>query len=92
MLFLEYASLKAVHLNAPLVPLEGVQSLWPLWAEAALDVVVNTEIPLDQVIEIVYNLICILVQESLQLAHLLVVIEILFIFGVKFIENCMVML
>ena len=67
-----------------------MQSLWPLRAEAALDVVVHAQIPLNQVVEIVHDLVSVLVQESLQLTHLLVVIEVLLVFRVKFIENRMV--
>ena len=67
-----------------------MQSLWPLWAEAALNVVVHAQIPLDQVVEIIYDLVSVLVQESLQLTHLLVVIEVLLVLRVKFIENRMV--
>lgn len=72
-----------IQLHALLVPLEAMQALGELWPEAALDVVVHAEVAFDDISEIPDNLVCILVKQALQLAHFLVVIEILFILSVK---------
>jgi hypothetical protein len=87
LLLLEDASLEAVDLGTPLVPLEGVKSLGELWSETTLDVVVDTEVSLDEVVKVVNDLICVLVEESLELAHLLIVVKVLLILGVKLLED-----
>jgi hypothetical protein len=87
LLLLEDASLEAVDLGTPLVPLEGVKSLWELWSETTLDVVVDTEVSLDEVVKVVNDLICVLVEESLELAHLFIVVKVLLILGVKLLED-----
>ena len=92
LLLLEDASLKAVDLRAPLVPLEGMKSLWELRSETTLDVVVNSEVSFNEVVKVVNNLICVLVEKSLQLAHLLVVVEVLLVLGVKLFEDELVVL
>ena len=78
-LFFELIYLKPVKLYASLIPLEGVKPLGSLWTKTALDIVINSEIPLHQVIKVVYNLVSIFVKKSLQFAHLFIVIEIFLI-------------
>ena len=90
MLLLEDSSFEAINLGTPLVPLERMQSLWQLRSKAALDVVVNAKISFDKVIEIMDYLIGVLVKKSLQLAHLLIVIEVLLVLRIELIEDGMV--
>ena len=83
--------LDLVDLGASLIPLEGMESLRHVRPKTALDVVVNAKISLYQVIEIIDDLICVLVQQSLQLGHLLIVVEVLFILSIQLDENRQVM-
>lgn len=89
---LKDASLEAVDLHASLVPLEGVESLGELRAETALDVVVNAEVPFDQVVEVVDDFVGVLVEQSLELAHLFIVVKVLFVLGIKLFEDEVVVL
>ena len=67
-----------------------MQSLGPLRPKAALDIVVDPEIPLDKVVEITDDLVGVFVEQPLELAHLLIIIEVLLVLGVQLIENGMV--
>ena len=78
-LLFEGSRLKTVKLHAFLVPLERMKALWVLWTETALDVVVDAKISFDHVCEVTDNLIGVFVEQSLQLGHLLIVIEVLLI-------------
>ena len=60
-----------------------MQALGQLRSEAAFDVVVDSQVALDNIGEVLNDLVCILVEESLQFGHLLVIVEILLILGVK---------
>ena len=64
-LLFECARLKTIELDALLVPLEGMEALRVLWSKAALDIVVHSEVPLNDVSEVSHYLICILVEQSL---------------------------
>ena len=68
-----------------------MQSLGSLRTKTTLDIVVNPEISLNKVIKVTNNLISILIKKSLKLAHLLVIVKVLFVLRVKLIENRMVM-
>jgi len=62
--------LTLVHLenvSELLVPLEGVDSAWDSWSETVFDVVINSEVGLNQVLEVRNDLLTVLVQQSLQL-------------------------
>ena len=91
-LLFECARLKTIELDALLVPLEGMEALRVLWSKAALDIVVNSEIALNHISEVTDNFICILVEQSLQFRHFLVVVEVLFVFGVQLNENGLIVL
>ena len=91
-LLFECARLKTIELDALLVPLEGMEALRVLWSKAALDIVVNSEIALNHISEVTNNFICILVEQSLQFRHFLVVVEVLFVFGVQLNENGLIVL
>ena len=82
LLLLKSARLDAVELTASLVPLEGMQAVGQLLAEGTLDVVVNSEVALHQILEISHDLVGVLVEKSLQLAHFLVVVEVLFVLSI----------
>ena len=87
MFLLEDARLDPENLGTPLVPLEAVQTLGELVAEAGLDVVVDAEVLLDQLAELAQNLIRVLIEQPLQLGHLLVVVEVLLVLGVQLRED-----
>jgi hypothetical protein len=61
---LEVARLHSVDLNASLVPLERVHALGNVRDEAVFDVVIKSEVPLNQVIEVIGNLIRVLVKQA----------------------------
>lgn len=75
-----------------LVPLEGVDSAGDSRSKAVFDVVVNPQVCLDHVHELVHNLVAVFVQQSLQLAHVFKLIEVLFKLGVKLHEDIHVLL
>ena len=83
--------LDLVDLGASLVPLEGMESLRHVRPKTTLNIVVDAKISLHHVIEIIDDLICVLVQQSLQLGHLLIVIEVLLILCIELDENCQIM-
>ena len=64
-----------------------MQSLGQLWPKTALDVVVDTQIALNHIRELSDDLIGVLVEQSLQFGHFLVIVEILLILSVKLNEN-----
>ena len=64
-----------------------MQSLGQLWPKTALDVVVDTQIALNHIRELSDDLISVLVEQSLQFGHFLVIVEILLVFSVKLNEN-----
>ena len=64
-----------------------MEALGQLRPKAALDVVVHSEVALNDISEILHNFVGILVKESLKFGHLLVVVEILFVLGVQLDEN-----
>ena len=47
--------------------------------EAVLDIIVNSEIAFNKIIESLNNLICILVKQPLKFRHFLIVIKVLFV-------------
>ena len=67
-----------------------MQSLGPLWPKAALNVVINSEIPLNEVVEVISDFVGILIEQPLELAHFFVIIEVFLVLGVQLIENCVV--
>ena len=78
-LLFECTGLKSVELDAFLVPLEGMKSLWVLRSETTLDIVIDSKIAFDHICEVANDLICVFVKQSLQFRHFLIVIEVLFI-------------
>lgn len=84
LLFLEYSSFDSENLTASLIPLKRVQSLRQLRTKTTLNVVIDSQILLDQVNELGQNLIWVLIQQPLQLAHLLIIIEVFLILGIQF--------
>ena len=91
-LLFELSSLDPVDLRTALVPLERVQTLWQVGAEAALDVVVNSEIAVDKVIEVVNDFICVLIEQPLELRHFLIIIEVLLILRIQLVKYLIVVL
>ena len=73
-----------------LVPLERMHSAGDTWLEAVLDVVVNPEVGFDQSGEVSDDFVGFLVQQSLQLGHILEFVEILFELRVEVQENLLV--
>ena len=69
-----------------------MESLRELWTETALDVIVNSEVTLDHVVEIGQDFIRIFVEQSLQFGHFFIVIEVLLVFSVQLNEDLVVML
>jgi len=69
-----------------------VESLGKLGSETAFDVVVDAQIAFDHVAEVSYDFVGVLVKEALQLGHLFVVVEVLFILGVQLNEDGVVLL
>ena len=63
-----------------------------MWAETTLDVVVDSQIPLNHIIKISDDLIRILIKKSLQLGHLLIVIKVFLILSIQLYEDGIVML
>ena len=63
-----------------------------LGSKTTLDIIVDAQIALNHVCKVAYNLVCILIKQTLQLGHLLVVIEVLFVLGIKLNEDCFKML
>ena len=84
---LEKTSLETVELHTFLVPLEAMHALRELRPETTLDVVVHAKVALHNICEVSHNFIRVLVQEALQLAHLLVVVEVFLVFSVEFDED-----
>ena len=84
--------LKLVKLHASLIPLERVKPLRSLRTKTALDIVVNSEVVLDHISEVTDNLICVFIEQALQFRHFLVVVEVLFVFGVQLNENGLIVL
>lgn len=91
-LLFELTRLNSVDLRAPLIPLERVQSLRQVGTKAVLDVVVNTHVAVDQVVKVVHNIVCVFVEQPLQLGHLLVVVKVFFVLCVKLVENLVIVL
>ena len=69
-----------------------MQPLRQLTPERTLDIIVDAQIFFHQVSELSQYLIWVLIKQSLQFAHLLVIIEILLIFCIKLREHAKVML
>ena len=69
-----------------------MEALRVLRAKTALNVVIDSQVALDHVCKVTYNLICILVEQALKLGHFLIVIEVLFVLGVQLDEDRLVML
>ena len=69
-----------------------MQSLWPLRSKAALDVVVHSQVSFNDVSEVPYNLIRVFVEQSLELAHFFIVVEVLLVLCVELNENVLVVL
>jgi len=63
-----------------------------LGSKTTLDIIVDAQIAFNHVCEVAYNLVCILIKQTLQLGHLLIVIEVLFVLGIKLNEDCFKML
>jgi len=61
--------------------------LGQLWTKTALNVVVHSQVSLDHICEVTHDFVGIFIQETLQLAHLLVVVEILLVLSVKLDKN-----
>ena len=59
--------------------------------ETVFDVVVNTQVGLDQVREVLDDFALVLVQESLELRHVLELIEVLFEFSIEVDENLVIL-
>ena len=68
-----------------------MQSLGPLWPKAALNVVVDPKIPLNEVVKVIGDFVSILIEQPLELAHFFVIIEVFLVLGVQLIENRVVM-
>lgn len=86
-LLLEGVCLQTEKLHTLLIPLERVEALRQLRSKTALNVVIHAKVSFNYVGEVTHNLVCVFVQKSLQFAHLLVVIEVLFILSVQLSEN-----
>ena len=69
-----------------------MESLGKLGSKTALDVVVDAQIAFHHVAEVSDDFVGVLVKESLQLGHLFVVVEVLFILGVQLNEDGVVVL
>lgn len=66
-----------------------MKALWELWAEAALDVVVHAQVAFNDFSEIPDDFIGIFIEQALQFAHLLIVVEVLLILSIEFDEDAL---
>ena len=66
-----------------------MKALWELWAEATLDVVVHAQVAFNDFSEIPDDLIGIFIEQALQFAHLLIVVEVLLILSIEFDEDAL---
>ena len=64
-----------------------MEPLRQLGAKAALNVVVKTQIFLNQFVEVTEDIVRILIKEALQLGHLLVVVEVFFVLGIELVKH-----
>jgi len=69
-----------------------VHSTWDSWLERVLDVVIYSEISLDQAGKIFNDLTLVLLKQSLELAHILKFVEVLLKFSIKVQKDFMVLL
>jgi len=67
--------------------LEGVDLVGHARSETVFDVVINSQVRLHHVHEVLDDLVAVLVQQSLQLTHVLEFVEILFELGVQLLEH-----
>lgn len=79
-----------VDVGTLLIPLEGVNARWHTWLETVLDVVVDSQVGVDQIIEIADNFARIFIQQSLQFADIFKFVEELLELSVEVLENCKV--
>jgi hypothetical protein len=91
-LLLELTCFDPVNLRATLIPLERMKSLEKVWTEAVFDIVIHAQVSVDDVIEIINNLVCILIEQPLELGHFFIVIEVLFILSIQLSEDLIVVL
>ena len=91
-LFFKETRLQAEELHAFLVPLERMEALRQLRPKAALDVVVHSQVSFNDVSEVPHNLIRVFVEQSLELAHFFIVVEVLLVLCVELNENVLVVL
>lgn len=66
-----------------LVPLERMNSAWHTRLETILNVVVNSQIGFDKVVEVFCDLVSVFIEKSLQLRDILELVEVLFEFCVE---------
>lgn len=57
-----------------------MQPLWQMGTETVLNVVVNSQITFHKIVEVFDYFVGVFVQQSLELRHFLIVVEVLFIF------------
>lgn len=81
-----------IDLNIPLIPLERVQSLSDYGHEAVLDVIVDPHVGLDEVTELLDNLIRVFLEESLESAEGLKLVEVLLKLSIEVREDIQVLL
>ena len=90
--FLKIILFNLIDLNIPLIPLERVQSLSDYGHEAVLDVIVDPHVGLDEVTELLDNLIRVFLEESLETAEGLELVEVLLKLSIKVREDIQVLL
>ncbi len=81
-----------IDLNIPLIPLERVQSLSNYGHEAVLDVVVDPHVGLDEVTELLDDFIRVFLEESLETAEGLELVEVLLKLSIEVCEDIQVLL
>ena len=61
-LLFKLPGLDSINLRAALVPLKRMQSLRQVRSKTGFDIVVNSEVAVDEIIEVVDNFVCVLVK------------------------------
>lgn len=92
MIHLDWSLLKCIlldfeDLDVSLVPLEGMKSLLDMRDKTVFDVIVNSQIPLNQVAEALDDLIRVLIEQSLKSSQRFKFIEILLELSIKISED-----
>ena len=81
-----------IDLNIPLIPLERVQSLSDYGHKAVLDVIVDPHVGLDEVTELLDDFIRVFLEESLETAEGLELVEVLLKLSIEVREDIQVLL